>query len=315
MKRRDFLKRTTLGAAGAGFLPQFLAGAPADMPKRVLGRTGEKLSMLGFGGVLVMNEEQKVANEMVAKAFDHGINYFDVAPSYGNAEDILAPAFEPYRKKCFFACKTTERSAKDAQRELDQSLKKLRTDHFDLYQLHAITTKEDVEKAFAPGGAMEVFLKAKQDGKVRYLGFSAHSETAALMAMEQYDFDTILFPVNFAAWYKGQFGPNVLAKAKESNKGILALKGLAYRRYNDGEKKLYPKAWYVPIAEDNADLAHTAFSWTFAQGVTAAVPPGQPLFWDRAFRIAANVGDSTEKDETALQKIAQEIEKPIFSVA
>lgn len=315
MKRREFMKTTTVAATTAGFLPHFLAGAPAEMPKRTLGRTGEKLSMLGFGGVLVMNEEQKVANEMVAKAFDHGINYFDVAPSYGNAEDVLGPAFEPYRKNCFFACKTTERSAEGALRELEQSLTKLRTDHFDLYQLHAITTAEDVEKAFGPGGAMETFLKAQQDGKVRYIGFSAHSELAALMAMERYDFDTILFPINFAAWYKGQFGPKVLHKAKESNKGILALKGLAYRRYNKGEEKLYPKAWYVPIAEDDNELAHEALSWTFAQGVTAAVPPGQPLFWDRAFRIAATVSEISEKDEAHLQKIAQGIEKPIFPEA
>ena len=88
MERREFIKNTTIATAASGFLPQFLDGAPAEMPKRVLGRTGEKLSMLGFGGVLVMDEEQTVANDMVAKAFDHGINYFDVAPTYGNAQDI-----------------------------------------------------------------------------------------------------------------------------------------------------------------------------------------------------------------------------------
>ncbi|MBN1482446.1 aldo/keto reductase [candidate division KSB1 bacterium] len=282
------------------------------MPKRQLGRTGEKLSMLGFGGVLVMNEEQKIVDNMVSKAVDHGINYFDVAPSYGNAEDVLGPAFESYRAKCFLACKTTERSAGGAQKELEQSLKKLRTDHFDLYQLHAITTAEDVEKAFAPDGAMETFVKAQKDGLVRYIGFSAHSELAALMAMERYNFDTILFPVNFAAWYQGQFGPRVLTKAKETNKGILALKGLAHRRYSEGEKKIYPKAWYVPIAEEDEKLAQKAFSWTYAQGVTAAIPPGQPLFWDRAFRIAASAMEVTDEDINYLQQVARSISAPIF---
>lgn len=311
MTRRDFIKTT----AAAGFLPYFLSGAPAEMPKRVLGRTGEQLSMLGFGGVLVMNEEQQVANEMVARAFDHGINYFDVAPSYGNAEDILSPAFEPYRNRCFFACKTTERLADGAQKELEQSLKKLRTDHFDLYQLHAMTTEDDVEKAFGPNGAMETFLKAKEAGKVRYLGFSAHSEEAALAAMARYDFDTILFPVNFAAWHKNNFGPAVLAKAKESNKGILALKGLAMRRYHEGEEHLYEKAWYLPISPQDDELALKAFSWTYAQGVTAAVPPGDPLFWDRAFRIAANVATLSETDVDYLKKAATGVDAPIFEAA
>ncbi|MBN1466459.1 aldo/keto reductase [candidate division KSB1 bacterium] len=285
------------------------------MPRRILGRTGEKLSMLGFGGVLVMNEEQKIVNEMVAKAYDHGINYFDVAPSYGNAEDLLGPAFAPYRDRCFFACKTTERTAEGAQRELEESLKKLRTDHFDLYQLHALTTLEDVEAAFAPKGAMETFLQAQKEGKIRYIGFSAHSELAALSAMDRYDFDTILFPINFAAWYKGNFGPRVVAKAKETNKGILALKGLAYRRYQEGEDKLYPKAWYVPIDINDTELAQKALSWIYAQGVTAAIPPGEPLFWDRAFRIAATASELGPGDIEQLQNEASGIATPIFPEA
>ena len=130
--------------------------------------------------------------------------------------------------------------------------------------------------------------------------------------MEQYDFDTILFPVNFAAWYKGGFGPSVLAKAKESNKGILALKGLAYRRYDEGEERIYPKAWYVPVDSDDSELAHKALSWTYAQGVTAAIPPGQPLFWDKAFRIAANVSELTKDDIEELKTIAADIKAPIF---
>ncbi len=315
MKRREFLHTTLASATAATFLPKFLAGAPKDMPKRKLGRTGEQLSMLGFGGVLVMKEEQSVANDMVTKAYDHGINYFDVAPTYGNAEERMGPALETYRKNCFLACKTTQRTAEGAQQELEQSLKNLRTDYFDLYQLHAITSEDDVNTAFAPGGAMEVFLKAKEEGRVRYLGFSAHSEKAALMAMERYDFDTILFPINFAAWYKGNFGPQVVRTAKETDKGILALKGLAYRRYKENEEKQYDKAWYVPIPEDDDTLAQKAFLWTFAQGITAAIPPGAPLFWDRAFRIAANARDVTEEDIADLQVEAAKIENPIFATA
>ena len=98
----------------------------------------------------------------------------------------------------------------------------MRTDHFDLYQLHAVTTRDDVETIFAPGGAMETFVAARKAGKVRFLGFSAHSVEAALALIDRFAFDTILFPVNFATWHAGNFGPQVLAAAQEKGMGILA---------------------------------------------------------------------------------------------
>ena len=123
------------------------------MQRRPYGNTNIDLSILCFGGILVMDCETKDASRMVAKSVDCGINYFDVAPSYGNAEERLGPALEPYRKDVFLACKTGERNGEKAERELMQSLKNMKTDYFDLYQLHAMTTREDVEQAVAPGGA------------------------------------------------------------------------------------------------------------------------------------------------------------------
>ena len=162
---------------------------------------------------------------------------FDVAPSYGNAEEMLGPALEPYRKDVFLACKTTERKKEGARKELEQSLKNLQTDHFDLYQLHAVTTLEDVDTILGKGGAMETFLEARDEGKVRFLGFSAHSVEAAMALMDRFDFDTILFPFNFATWYAGNFGPQVMEKAKEKGMGILALKAMAWRPWEEGEEK------------------------------------------------------------------------------
>ncbi len=315
MKRRDFMKKSV--AAGAVLTLSGSAVCTGDkktMPKRVLGRTGEKLSQLGFGGILVMDVEQEKANDMVARAFDHGIDYYDVAPTYGNAEQILGPALEPYRKKSFLACKTGKRDQKGAEEELHSSLKRLRTDYFDLYQLHHITTEEDVEQAFAPSGAMETFVKAKKDGVVRYLGFSAHSEKAALMAMQRYDFDTILFPINFVCWFEGNFGPRVLEEAKKTDKGILALKGLAFRKRREGEEKKYPKCWYVPIPEDEDEIADIAFRYTYSQGITAAIPPGSPVFWDRAFRIASHLKPVTPEEVERLKERAKG-EPPLFERA
>ena len=111
-----------------------------------------------------------------------------------------------------------------AAKELEDSLRKLRTDHVDLYQFHAVTTKEDVEKIFGPSGAMETFQAARKAGKVRFIGFSAHSVENALSMLDHYDFDTILFPINFVLFSQANFGPQVLARAREKGMGILALK-------------------------------------------------------------------------------------------
>lgn len=109
----------------------------ANLSQREYGQTGVKLAIIGFGGIVVKDAEQQHANRIVAEAFEKGVNYFDLAPTYGDAELKLGPALEPYRKNAFLACKTTERQREGASEELKESFKRLRTDYFDLYQLHA----------------------------------------------------------------------------------------------------------------------------------------------------------------------------------
>ena len=287
MDRRSFLQSSVMGWLSLGLLPILRCkDSKSIIPKRKLGRHPDHLSIIGFGGIVVMNEDQNVANNAVARAFDRGINYFDVAPSYGDAEKKLGPALKPYRDKCFLACKTERRTRDNAERELINSLQTMQTDHFDLYQLHAITSKEDVETAFGPDGAMELFIRAKQEGKIRYLGFSAHTEEAALMAMDYYDFDTVLFPINFVCWYEGNFGPRVVERAQQKNMGILALKSLAYTKLVDRETNPNPKCWYQPIAHDGTELMTLAMSFTLSQSVTALIPPGEPRYFWKALDLA-----------------------------
>jgi predicted aldo/keto reductase-like oxidoreductase len=314
MNRRHFIKASVLGSAVVSISPavncaQKQEPRTSEMPKRALGKTGISLSIVGFGGIIVMDEEQTVANNKVAQAYDFGINYYDVAPTYGNAQNQLGPALKPYRDKCFLACKTTQREKEGAEKELHESLTKLQTDHFDLYQLHALTTREDVEKAFAPNGAMEVFLKAREQGKVRLLGFSAHSEEAALLAMERFDFDTILFPINFVCWHQGRFAPRVIEKAQEKGMGILALKTLAYTVAKEGVEKPCKKCWY--ITNTHADMQDLAFRFTMSKGVTAAVSPGEFSYLHRMVEIAPHVEEFTEEQNTKLMEFSQGVE-PIF---
>jgi aryl-alcohol dehydrogenase-like predicted oxidoreductase len=248
------------------------------MEKRTLGQTGESLSIVGFGGILVMDEEPASASRLVAQAVERGINYFDVAPTYGNAEERLGPALEPYRKSVFLACKTEKRTAEEAREALHESLALLHTDYFDLYQLHAVTRMEEVEQIMGPGGALETFVKAREEGLVRYLGFSAHTEEAAAALLDRFAFDSILFPFNWVCWHQGDFGPRALEKAQEVGVGILALKSLAKRKWKEGEEKTWPKAWYAPV--DTFEAVSLALRFTLSKPVTAAVSPGHPeLLW------------------------------------
>lgn len=283
------------------------------MQKRVLGNTGELLSIVGFGGILVMNETPATADKLVAQAIEAGINYFDVAPSYGNAEERLGPALEPYRKDVFLACKTAKRMANEAEEEFEASLKRMRTDHFDLYQFHSVTTMEDVDQITGPGGALELFQRVQREGRVRYLGLSAHSEEAAIALLDRVDLDTILYPVNWVTWNEGGFGPKLRDYAQAKGMGILALKTLAKRKWNDDqERKEWPKCWYRPV--ESYEEALRGLRFTLQQGVTAAVTPGHAQFLDWAIRAADDYAFLTDKELEEIAELAKGL-APIFPMA
>ena len=277
--------------------------------KRTLGKTGEKISMIGFGGIVVDKATTEEATSRVKEAIDQGITYFDVAPSYGNAEEMLGPALKPYRKDVFLACKTGERKKEGARQELEQSLKYMETDHFDLYQFHAVTSMEDVETILGPGGAMETFLEAREEGKIRYIGFSAHSVEAALALMDAFEFDTILFPFNFATWYAGNFGPQVMARAKEKEMGILALKAMAWRPWNEGEERTVEKTWYKPLP--TREEAALGLRFTLSHPVTAAIPPGDEDLFFMALELAKDFQPMEEEEIQAIKEKAKNT-TPIF---
>lgn len=280
------------------------------MQKRKLGRTGEMLSIVGFGGILVMNEEQASANALVAEAIERGINYFDVAPSYGNAEQRLGPALEPYRKDVFLACKTGERLAEGAAAEFEASLERLHTDHFDLYQFHGVSTLEEVDQITGPGGALEFFKKVRDEGRIRHVGFSAHSEEAALALMERFDFDSILFPLSWVVWHQGKFGRRVRDAAIEKGMGLLALKALAKRRWKDDEeRKAWPKCWYRPV--ETFEEAQLAYRFTLSLGVTAAVTPGHAQFLRWACDAADGFTPLTPEEQEEVARRTESL-APIF---
>lgn len=310
MERRGFLcsigGAAAAAAIGAGSQSAGAAQTGEQLERRLY---GPALSVIGMGGIVVMNVEQTEADEAVAWAVDHGVNYFDVAPSYGNAEERLGPALEPYRKDAFLACKTVKRDAAGAQTELEQSLKTLRTDYFDLYQFHGFTKPEEVEQALGPGGAIETFMKAREKGLIRHIGFSAHSVAAAEKAMDMFHFDSVLFPFNCVCMLNGNFGPQILNRAIAEGTACLALKAMAWTKWAEGEQRTHPKAWYRPITDP--ELADLAVRYTLSLPVTAAVPPGDVGSFKLAVQVATGFKPLSEDEERELTRRLQGVE-PIF---
>jgi aryl-alcohol dehydrogenase-like predicted oxidoreductase len=314
MKRREFLKQAAIAAAAVASANRLNAsGTTPSNPiaRRTLGKTDEQLSIIGFGGIVVMDEDPGAAANIVAEAVDRGINYFDVAPSYGNAQDRLGSALAPYRNKSFLACKTDGRLKDDSRADLEQSLKLLKTDHIDLYQFHALTKMTDLDKVLGPGGAIETMEAAKKEGKIRYIGFSVHSVETALAAIDRYSFDTVLFPVNWVLFSQANFGPQILKRAQEKKMGILALKGMARtvwpanQRHNHPE----PKCWYQPARFP--DEASLGMRWTLGHPITAAIPPGDERYFRLAMDVAQNYKPLEAAEEEALLGGGRGLE-PIF---
>ena len=285
MDKREFIKRSVAGAVAIGATGK-VSTVFADTTdvqnmsvnkgiKRTLGKTGFEVFPVVYGGIVSSRDGQAASDNYVAWALDRGINYFDVAPSYGDAQEKLGISLKPFRKENYLACKTTQRSREGAEKEFEESLRLLHTDYFDLYQLHSLTTAEDVDKAFAAGGVMEMIEKEKRRGRIRRVGFSAHSQIQALRAMSMYDFDTVMFPINWQMDMLAQWGSGVAKDARQRGMGVIALKGLVHRKWlNEEERKSYPKSWVKPIDVSNQAMGIAALKYTFKTGADVIVPPG-----------------------------------------
>ena len=266
------------------------------MKYRAFGRTGINISAVTYGGIVSAGVYSNVAypeygqeasDHYVSWAIDKGVNYFDVAPSYGNAESQLGNSLKPYRNQIHLACKTACRGRAEAEKELTESLKLLHTDHFDVYQLHAISSMKDVETAFGPGGVMELMRGLKEKGIAANIGFTAHNEDAALKMIELYDFDSVLFPFNWFMNMEHGMGNRLLEAAKQRNMGVLCMKAFIERKWdNDEERKAskFPKSWCKPIDAEDTEFGVAAMKYALSLGVDTLIPPGNFL----SFSFAVN---------------------------
>lgn len=286
MERRKFLRNAggmvggmALGASALSAKPtdkfNELVMLPGQVPRRKIISSGEAVSIVGFPGNALRHYDQKETNEGVRWAMDQGINLFDVAPAYGKdgeCEIKLGNALQEVdRDKIFLACKTGKRDKNAAVKELETSLKRLKTDHFDLYQMHYLRTIAEVEEAFGPNGCMEVIVQAKKEGKIRHIGFSAHTSLAAMEAMNKFKFDTVMFPINFVEHFTFAFGQAVLEKALNQGVSVLVIKSTSG---GDWPKSVPrdERDWWYQVTRDQKHLS-MALRFALSQpNVVSALP-------------------------------------------
>jgi len=319
MERRTFLK----GVSGiaTGLTIQSIVGCEqslskgqddmvAGLPRRTLGRTGKKVSIVGFPGLALSHYDQDRCNAGLLDAFDRGVNYYDVAPAYGRDGDcekkmgIGLEAVAIDRSRIFLACKTKMRDKEGARSELERSLKRLKTDYFDLYQMHHLRTPEEVKHALGAGGAIETFLEAKKEGKIRHLGFSAHTTKGALEAMNGFRFDTVMFPINFVEFFKMGFGKPVLELANKQGAAVLAIKPLSKGPWPEGVERTR-KWWYR--ATETQDEVNLAMRFTLSQKpVVAGIPPSFLDLLDKTIEAGRSYRPIREAEMLTLQEMAND---------
>jgi len=280
--RRQFMK-----AATAASLAAPAASADTAVPRRRLGKTGLQVSLMGLGGARTGNmEDAKAAEAIIRRCFDLGVNYFDTAAAgaYGLSQSRYGDVLKGLRDKVIFATKTRHRTNTQAQLDLDQSLSNLGTDYIDLYQVHNVINQEDIDFIFAKGGVIEMIEKARKQGKIRFVGFTGHTEPAILnKMMSLYDFSTILLPLSVVDGANKQksFEKETLPIAKQKNLGIIAMKtlgaGVMLKAKATTVEESLRYVWSLPVStailgcdqiahvEGNLALAKTAKPMTAAE--------------------------------------------------
>lgn len=228
MKRRLFVGTAFAGLAARGQAPP---PRPGDIPTRIFGKTGAKLTIIGQAGGRFPMIDFEQAKAVTRRAYDLGVNYFDCAHLYwnGRSEDVYGEVLQPLRKNIFLTTKSANRSKTGAMGELEDSLRRLKTDHVDLWQIHQVSELDEVEQIFGPNGAIEAFEAAKKQGKCRFLGFTGHHDPAVHLEMlKRYDkYDTILMPLHIAEPLYLSFEKQVLPIAVSRGLGIQAMKSTA----------------------------------------------------------------------------------------
>jgi len=280
------------------------------MEKRRLGKTEQMSSIIVLGGAALWNVTQSEADAAIELAVEHGVNHFDIAPIYGQAEALVGSWLRRNHKEVFLGCKTRARSKAEAWQSIKWSLERVGVDHFDLYQLHGIDELETLNVVLGPAGALTAVLEAKERGLIRHIGISGHRPYVQIEALHRFDFDSVMFPLSrLHAAHLSDFNNFVplLELARERDVGVIAIKSLAKQPWQQEEHEY--QTWYHPFDEQSE--IDKSLHFTLSQPITSAAMPGDIRLWPMVIDAAERFKPMDAQRQKAVTDEMSEYQ-PIF---
>lgn len=283
------------------------------MEKRRFGRTGHMSTVAIFGAAAFWEIEQSEADRVMEMVIEAGVNHIDVAPSYGQAEQRIGPWMPRERDRFFLGCKTMERTRGGAWDEMQRSLKLLQTDHFDLYQMHAVTNMEELDACTAKSGALEALVEAREKGLIRHIGITGHgidSPAVFIEALNRFDFDSILFPLNFVQMAIPAFRRDaeaLIALCTQKDVGTMVIKTTTKGPW--GEKEKTATTWYEPF--DEMEKIQQAVNFALSYEVTGLCTAGDTRVLPLVLEACQNFTPLSQSEREAMIQSGLQYE-PLF---
>ena len=272
------------------------------MEKRRFGRTEHMSTLAVFGAAALGQLQQPLADQAIQGMINAGINHIDIAPSYGEAELRMGPWMPRIRERFFLGCKTMERTKEGLIKECHESLGRLRVDKFDLYQLHAVTTMEELNQCTQDGGALEGAIEMRAQGLTNYIGITGHGMQAPqifIEALSRFDFDSVLFPIYPALFANGEYRAaalSLLDLCEEKDVGVMAIKAIAKQPWGDREHSHH--TWYLPFEEKEAIQRNINF--VLSHKLTHICTAGDYRLLDDIFEACENFTPMSAEERQAL---------------
>ena len=284
------------------------------MQTRRFGRTGHMSTVAIFGGAAFSKITQEEADRVIEQVIEAGVNHIDIAPSYGQAEERVGPWMPRERQRFFLGCKTQERTKEGAWNELRQSLKRLQTETFDLYQFHAITKMEELDAVTMKGGALEAFVEARERGLFKYIGITGHGVNAPqiyLEALRRFDFDSVLFPLNFVQLANPEYrkyAEELIAQCNAKDVGTMIIKAITRAPW--GERPHTATTWYEPF--EKMDDIQRAVNFALSYEITGLCTAGDTRVLPLMLKACENFVQLNQAEREQMIQSADEYE-PLFT--
>ena len=288
------------------------------MQQRRLGRLGHQSSVLIYGAAALAEVDQATADASVRLALDAGINHFDVAASYGDAELRLGPWMPRIRDRIFLATKTGLRGRDQAWAQINRSLERLQTDHVDLIQVHAVGDPEELDLVTRPGGSLQAVTRAREEGLAGAVGITGHGHDAPathLEALARYPFDTVLSPLNWVLAQDPAYLAAYQALAAEvqaQDVGLMIIKSAARRNWPEPVEHGYG-TWYEPF--DDQERISAAVAWVLSHPeVTGIATPGDVRLLPLLIEAERRLPDTTPEQAAAALARAGDYSSPFIDI-